>query len=189
MRYFCRQPISTQVRLPYKLIFSKDSKRIHSVILHEVGHALGIQEHSSNANDVMFPGSCSSFGPEQVVLTKRDLETISRIYKPSCYLDAALVQKQYAAAGNPFAQCALGLIFENGSGVKQNFSQAADWYRKAADQGFVDAEINLGAMYEHGHGVKQDYSQAVQWYRKAADQGCTEAKQRLKLLRDKELDK
>ena len=35
------------------------------------------------------------------------------------------------------------------------------WYRKAADQGFADAQFSLGWMYGKGHGVPQDYAQAA----------------------------
>jgi TPR repeat protein len=47
---------------------------------------------------------------------------------------------------------------------------AATWYRKAAEQGFAQAQYNMGSMYEKGQGVMQDYPQAVSWYRKAAGQ-------------------
>jgi uncharacterized protein len=45
------------------------------------------------------------------------------------------------------------------------------WYRKAADQGDVGAQVKLGHMYLKGEGVLPDLAQAANWYRKAADQG------------------
>ena len=45
------------------------------------------------------------------------------------------------------------------------------WYRKAAEQGYADAQYNLGILYANGQGVTQDYAEAARWYRKAADQG------------------
>ena len=56
------------------------------------------------------------------------------------------------------------------------------WYRKAAEQGFAQAQYNLGVMYENGRGVRQDYIQAVQWYRKAAEQGIAQAQYNLGLM-------
>ena len=53
------------------------------------------------------------------------------------------------------------------------------WYRKAADQGYADAQFNLGKMYEHGQGVPQSAKAAAVWYRKAADQGDAEAQLQL----------
>ena len=48
---------------------------------------------------------------------------------------------------------------------------AVEWYRKAAEQGNVDAQVNLGWCYEQGEGVEKDPALAVEWYRKAAEQG------------------
>ena len=45
------------------------------------------------------------------------------------------------------------------------------WYRKAADQGYVQAQYRLGDCYFLGEGVAEDLVEAVKWYRKAADQG------------------
>ena len=55
-------------------------------------------------------------------------------------------------------------------------------YRKAAEQGFAEAQYNLGVMYANGQGVRQDYTQAVQWYRKAAEQGLAEAQYNLGVM-------
>ena len=52
---------------------------------------------------------------------------------------------------------------------------AAQWYRKAADQGDSDAQYNLGVAYDEGEGVPQDHQQAVAWYRKAAAQNHVRA--------------
>ena len=36
-------------------------------------------------------------------------------------------------------------------------------YRKAADQGYADAQFNLGGMYYNGLGVTQDFVEAHKW--------------------------
>ena len=33
---------------------------------------------------------------------------------------------------------------------------AAEWYRKAAEGGYLDAMFNLGDFYRNGHGVPKD---------------------------------
>jgi uncharacterized protein len=53
------------------------------------------------------------------------------------------------------------------------------WFRKAAEQGYANAQHNLGYMYHSGKGVTQDYAEAVKWYRKAADQGLAIAQTNL----------
>lgn len=52
-------------------------------------------------------------------------------------------------------------------------------FRKAADQGNVDAQWNLAVAYASGLGIPQDYTEAAKWYRLAAQQGHTKAQNNL----------
>ena len=72
---------------------------------------------------------------------------------------------------HPEIQRWLGNMLTNGEGVRQDYTQAASWYRKAAEQGNAWAQCCLGTAYSKGQGVTQDYVQAAQWYLKAAEQG------------------
>jgi TPR repeat protein len=45
------------------------------------------------------------------------------------------------------------------------------WFRKAAEQGEVQAQTSLGTMYGKGVGVQKNTAEAVRWYRRAAEQG------------------
>ena len=56
-------------------------------------------------------------------------------------------------------------------GKTADFRTAAEWYEKAAGQGYADAQYNLGYMYRNGKGVTKDKAKAVEWYTKAAEQG------------------
>ena len=51
--------------------------------------------------------------------------------------------------------------------------------KKAANNGYVDAQYNLAICYENGEGIKKDYKQAVNWYNKAVAKGHTDAKYNL----------
>ena len=66
------------------------------------------------------------------------------------------------------AQNYVGEIFEKGLGVPPDYTTAASWYRKAADQNVTRAQINLGFLYERGLGVEKDVATALHWYRKAS---------------------
>ena len=52
--------------------------------------------------------------------------------------------------------------------MRQDPAQAAERYRKAADQGDATAQSKLGVMYLSGRGVPQDYVEAHKWYNLAA---------------------
>ena len=79
--------------------------------------------------------------------------------------------KAQAASGDANAQYNLGLSYDLGQGLPQDYAEAAVWYRKAAEQGVAEAQDSLGVMYGQGQGVPQDYTQAALWWRKAAEQG------------------
>ena len=57
----------------------------------------------------------------------------------------------------------------------RDFVAAVAWYRKAAEQGYVEAQYNLGRMYHQGRGVPQDFVAAVAWYHQAVEQGLPQA--------------
>ena len=62
--------------------------------------------------------------------------------------------KVKAENGNEISQYNLGIFYQNGIGVKQDFKQAVKWFRKSADQGYTRSQVNLGLMYNKGVGVK-----------------------------------
>ena len=69
-----------------------------------------------------------------------------------------------------------------GIGVRQDYADAAKFYRKAAEQGHAKAQNSLGYMYSFGQGVPQDNNEAQKWYRLAAAGGIAIAKERLDRL-------
>ena len=90
--------------------------------------------------------------------------------------------KARAEKGDAKAQYNLGLMYEKGQRVTQDYAQAIKWYRKAAGQGYAQAQNNFGEMYRLGQGVTQNYNKAVKWYRKAAKQGYALAQYNLGLM-------
>ncbi len=77
----------------------------------------------------------------------------------------------------------LGIIYsEDLGGVDVDFEEAASWYRKAAENGHVEAMYALAEMYEEGRGVEQDIDEAVKWYREASEKGHLTAKTMLERL-------
>jgi len=118
----------------------------------------------------------------------------TQAYKRGDYETAYRLIKPLAEQGLPEAQVNLGLMYDKGLGVPQNYAEALKWYRKAAvqgnakalkwyhkaaEQGNVEAQFNLGLMYEKRQGVPQDYVEAGNWYRRAAEQGFAEAQTNL----------
>lgn len=102
--------------------------------------------------------------------------------KRSDYATALKEFKPLAEQGQAGAQYNMGLIYDNGLGVKADKAAAADWYRKSADQGRDKAQFALGRLYEAGEGVKKDLNEAKRWYTLAAQKGNTKAREALRRL-------
>jgi TPR repeat protein len=88
-------------------------------------------------------------------------------------VDTAVLAK--ATSGDARSQVLVGESFAAGNGGAHDYKQAADWYRKAADQRDASGEVHLAALYRDGKGVAQDMKQAADWYSKAAEQGDSSA--------------
>ncbi|MBT4118865.1 MAG: sel1 repeat family protein [Rhodospirillaceae bacterium] len=77
-----------------------------------------------------------------------------------------------AAQGHSDAQVAAGRLYAAGSGVRQNYGRAAQYYRTAAVRGAnAEAQYALGVLYFDGRGVDNDFRTAADWFRKAGLQG------------------
>jgi TPR repeat protein len=73
-----------------------------------------------------------------------------------------------AKHGDATAMYDLGVFFEKGYGVPQDYAKAREWFEKAAANDYADAMYNLGVLFGNGQGVQQDYAKAREWYEKAA---------------------
>ena len=62
---------------------------------------------------------------------------------------------QLAERGNAQAQFNLGMMYENGQGVRQDDAEAVKWYRLAAEQGFAPAQVLLDTIYNDRRGERR----------------------------------
>jgi TPR repeat protein len=67
-------------------------------------------------------------------------------------------------------------MYANGTGVGKNEREAANWYKKAADQGYAWGQYNLGRCYLYGAGVSRNNTTAKTWLTKAYKNNDTSAK-------------
>ena len=91
------------------------------------------------------------------------------------YETALREYRALAKVGNPHAEYNIGVMYDLGTGVEQDRTEAVIWYRKAANQGHDKAQFNLGFLYANGDGVSQELVLAYKWLELAAIQGHPEA--------------
>ena len=69
------------------------------------------------------------------------------------------------------AQYRKGRACQSGRGGKKNLAEAKVWYRKAAKQGHLRAQLELATISAYGPLELRDQTDAVDWWTEAARQG------------------
>ena len=105
-----------------------------------------------------------------------------RYYRAGDFMRAAIEFHIAAEKGDPKAQLNLGLLYDQGLGVDQDYTEAAKWYRSSALQGVQLAMLNLASLHFEGLGVSQSDTEAFGWYEKAALAGNPTAQYNLSVM-------
>jgi TPR repeat protein len=87
----------------------------------------------------------------------------------------AEAQRQIAEEHNADAMLSIGLLYNYGIGLPQDYTTAHEWYEKAAAKDNARAMLNIGLLYSKGQGIARDYTKAREWYEKAAAKGDSDA--------------
>jgi TPR repeat protein len=80
-----------------------------------------------------------------------------------------------ATIGVTDAYYRVGVLYEEGRGVEQDYTMSANMFHKAAEKEHGDACYRLGQLYQYENGVEPNYLKAYQFYEKAQDIGQVEA--------------
>ncbi|EPF80429.1 hypothetical protein GCM10025882_32980 [Acinetobacter gyllenbergii] len=92
--------------------------------------------------------------------------------------DIAQAIQYYQAAvdqGDCESMVALGLMYDNGESVEQDYTRALNYYQQAAHLGNAWGWNNLGCMYLKGHGVDQNIQQAIDCFKQSIQLGNGQA--------------
>jgi TPR repeat protein len=122
------------------------------------------------------------FGSAALSLSMEKMSAMGQDDSPDAPKQTLEELKKAAEKGDAEAQYNLGVAYERGDGVPQDYEEAAAWFHKAAEQGHMWAQGLLGMMYYEGRGVAQDDARAAHWHRKAAEQGLAGAQGILGLM-------
>lgn len=114
----------------------------------------------------------------QTSLSSKDVSSVVEEHPASAALrlseaDQKIVDQ--AIEGLPGAQSLVGMMYVNGQVLPRDFTQAAAWFKMAADQGNVDATYNLGMLYLNGLGVAPNEVEGSRLVKEAALKGQSSA--------------
>ena len=84
--------------------------------------------------------------------------------------------------GDAHSQLELGELYEEGNGVKQDYTKAFNYYLMASKQGLNEATNYIGLFYQSGLGVNQDYKKSFEYFKIASDNGYKYANNNLGFL-------
>jgi hypothetical protein len=125
--------------------------------------------------------SLASFGVLAVLAcnaSAADLEVGKNAYEAGDYQTALAEFLPLAEQGNADAQYNLGLMYNNGIGVPQDYAEAMRLYRIAAKQGQANAQYGLGLLYEVGKGVTANNIEAHMWLNIAGANGIEASREK-----------
>ncbi|MCC6977106.1 MAG: SEL1-like repeat protein [Candidatus Melainabacteria bacterium] len=80
---------------------------------------------------------------------------------------------------NDGAQYMLGILYFNGDGVDKDLVRAAQWYRKAAENGNEAAQYELALCYVYGEGVEPSTEEAIYWLKAGSALGNDRCEEKL----------
>jgi len=95
---------------------------------------------------------------------------------------AADLYERASEAGHLEATVALGVMYQHGSGVAQDFEKARMLYEQGVEGDHPRAQNNLGLLYVRGDGVEQDHERAAMLFSAAAAQGLPSAIKNLSVM-------
>ena len=99
-------------------------------------------------------------------LFKQNQETLTFGERSAKQIDTI---RALAENGDKNAMFHYGTCYEQGWGVKRDFSKALEWYQKAADQDQKNAFGAIGGLYRLGKGVPVDPKKSAEWFTKGAE--------------------
>ncbi|TCK99866.1 hypothetical protein BXY66_3570 [Shimia isoporae] len=163
-------------------LYLKAAEMGHHGAQHQLGKYLFAGLGGESADEVRalyWLGKSAEAGqPEYIFDFARALEATGA-------LEEAVAQYRIAAdLGYPDAAVSLGVMYQNGTGVAQNFDVARQFYEAPAANGHPRAMNNLGLLYVRGDGVAQDYEKAARLLERAAQGGLQQAMTNLGVLYD-----
>lgn len=160
--------------------FARASIQGHSAAQNHLGRyyfaGLGVAQDRKNAI-ALLEQAAKSGEPAYVFDLAKALETDATTLPR-----AAALYDQAAQAGHQESLVSLGVLYQDGGGVTQDFARAIALYEGPAQAGHPRALNNLGLMYVRGTGVAQDYARAAELFGAAAEAGLQTAMTNLGVL-------
>lgn len=91
--------------------------------------------------------------------------------RPGKYKTCLGLIRPDAENGNSTAQVYLGMMYQDGKGVLQNYQSAFKWVELSAKQGNRFGHLRFGRLFRDGIGTRKDLVRAHMWFNLSAHNG------------------
>lgn len=142
-------------------------------------------EETANAPEAAAPQATDTQAVAEAPAEDLPAAPIAPVEQASIIVPAGIEPQSMAdaaAAGDANALFEIGARFSDGRGVSTDPSEAAKWYKLAADRGLAPAQYRMGNLLEKGTGVDRNLGEAISYYRQAAQAGNASAMHNLAVL-------
>lgn len=113
-------------------------------------------------------------------LNAGNLADLKKAFSSGDYFEAYNIASKECKNDNASACNYLGIMYENGFRVTQDFDNAYKFYSKACELGNAEACANKGFLIHYGKGTDQSYKNAKKYFEKSCKmgykKGCLAAK-------------
>lgn len=118
----------------------------------------------------------------QNVSLENEYKRAMHAFERGDYKTSTRILSRLANKGHINSLTTLGLNYDKGFGVPQNYKKAVELFRKAAENNDPIAQYHLGVKYVNGHGVKENPFEAYIWFAIAFNNGNELAADPLRVL-------
>ncbi len=93
---------------------------------------------------------------QAIIARIESLQSINIAFEQGGYEEVYKALVARAERGDAAEMVSIGLLYQRGEGVKQDYEKAMDWYLKAFSKGNADAYNYIAACYRDGLGVPRN---------------------------------
>ncbi|MCI6989707.1 MAG: sel1 repeat family protein [Campylobacter sp.] len=100
-----------------------------------------------------------------------DFDIAVEAYNNGDFTKSAEYYKKVCDGGVDDTYYNVGVLYDTGLGVKQDYKEANKYYKMACDGGVDEGCFSLGFSYENAQEVKKNYTTAKKYFGKTCDFG------------------
>ena len=93
-----------------------------------------------------------------------EIEEATQAIQNKDYFTASILLNRLANQNHAAAQNNLAYMYQEGLGLKKDYSQALRWYLLASKNGLYQVNITIGKYYYSGYGTEVNYPEAFRFF-------------------------